>query len=475
MEIVRSSPIEFIRRFLTSADGEPALPHSGQEAVLTAVMNPLLKDTVIVAGRQWGKSILLSWFICWFLMRYPNRHVWIIAPTLDQARIIFNEVAGHFRRYPLNTMLAKKIVEFPFPALYTSNGSICHARGANSPQYIRGNPADLIIEDEAAFIKEGVHTNVIEPMLTVTGKKDGNGIIRISTPFGTGDFYNGAHAAELDTTGRSKYFHFTSLDNPHADVRRLHAIRDLYGESSLIWQTEYMGNLEIADLSIFPFADIKWAYEHYPYTTKEGEQEYPQSPVAGHRYVQGVDLANRSDYFVASLFDVTNPMLSHMVRHDRMQLKGYTTYKAIVRQNYHAFNSPKTLIDATSLGESVVEDLQDIGAEGFRFTGSQAKYDLVHNLVRMLNEHRITIPYDRDIIDELRYFSYEITPSKRVKMEARQGHDDIVMALALAAQLASQPYMTGFFLGVDFDGFGNPTHVKRMPRNYDPFKDEEWE
>ena len=55
----------------------------------------------------------------------------------------------------------------------------------------------------------------------------------------------------------------------------------------------------------------------------------------------------------------------------------------------------------------------------------------------MLAEHRLVIPYDPIIIRELRYFSYIVTPSKNLKMEAKKGHDDIVIALALIAHLAS--------------------------------------
>jgi len=49
----------------------------------------------------------------------------------------------------------------------------------------------------------------------------------------------------------------------------------------------------------------------------------------------------------------------------------------------------RTLIDATSLGESVVQDLADIGAEGYQFSSSPAKYEVVSELARMLAEHRL--------------------------------------------------------------------------------------
>jgi hypothetical protein len=212
-----------------------------------------------------------------------------------------------------------------------------------------------------------------------------------------------------------------------------------------LWKTEYLAEFVDDDLAVFPWANIKWAYENYPY----GDETLPIKAVEGNMYVQGVDLANVRDYFVSVVLDTTNASLNSLVRYDRFQKRGYTAYKEIIRANHHIYNHAETLIDGTSLGESVVEDVQDIGAEGYKFS-SQSKYEIVQELARMLSEHRLAIPLDRTVIDELRYFTYEITPSKNLKMEAKQGHDDIVMALALAAHLACLPHNIGFFHGLSF-------------------------
>lgn len=466
-DALRDDPVAFIRMLLTEPDGTPSEPHEGQIELLNTVIGK--KDSVFVTGRQWGKSKVMGWYIAWWMLRYPHRHVRIFAPTLDQARIIFNEVANMFRSYPLNSMLAKKIVDFPFPEIALTNGTHCHARGANSPEYIRGQPTHLAIVDEAAYIKDGVFPNVIQPLFTVTGKTEGNGVIRISTPFGQGDFFDGALAAQGDKSGTKAYLHYTSLDNPYADKDALYAIRDYYGEDSLIWQSEYMGNFAASDMAVFNAKDIRWAYENFPGYDQHGDLTgYPRLVVPGHNYVQGVDLANRTDYFVSTILDATDSQAIVQARHDRYQQKGYAFYKGVVRQNFNAYHKARTLLDATSLGESVVEDLRDIGAEGYKFT-SQSKYDLVHNLVRLFNEHRLRIPFVRELIDELKYFQYEITPAKNVKMEAKQGHDDYVMSLALAGQLASRPLFTGFFKGVDIE---YKPEAKKLPDDYDPFKEE---
>jgi hypothetical protein len=459
-------PVVFITTFLRHPNGSPIVPHEGQIQIIRAFMNGTF-DLVIEAGRQFGKSVVLGWLIVWYILHFPNRHCYIVAPSLDQARIIYDEVDRHFQG-PLRVMLSRKPIDFPFPHIQLINGSHVHGRGANSPKYLRGKLVHLLIEDEAAYFKDGIHPHTIEPMFAVTSTMDHTGIIRISTPFGEGDFSEGAAAAQRDTTGKSAYLHYTSLDNPYANKELLASIRDRYGEDSLVWRREYLAENADSDLAVFSSADIKWAYEAYPYQTEQGRIEYPIAAVEGHGYVQGADLANLRDYFVATILDANNPRLAVQVRHDRMQKKGYAAYKSIIRANYNAYNGARTLIDSTTLGESVVEDLRDIGAEGYKFGGTEAKYDIVHNLVRMLNEHRLAIPMIRELVDELRNFQYEITPSKRLKMEAKKGHDDYVMSLALSAQLASRPVFTGYFLGGISKESLSPSPIPELDR-FDPF------
>lgn len=460
-----SEPLDFITTFLRHPNGEPVMPHEAQKAIIEAfTAKPDFIDLIIEAGRQVGKSTGLAWLACWYLVRFAHREVYIVAPALDQARIIYNEVVWQFENTSLRVLVKGHPVDFPFPHLSLLNGSNLHGRGSNSPKYLRGKKVHLLIEDEAAFFKDGIHSSTIEPMFTVTSNEDYTGIIRVSTPFGEGDFSTGVEYAKKDKTGGSKYLHFTSFDNPYANMKKLLAVRDRYGEDSLLWRTEYLAESVGNELAVFAPEDIKWAYEHYPHITEQGSVQYPRPPEKSHSYVQGVDLANRRDYFVSTILDTNDP-LAVQVRHDRLQRRGYATYKQIIRNNFSRYNNARTLVDATSLGESVVEDLVDIRAEGFRFTGTTAKYDLVHGLVRALNENRIAIPWVPELVSELRNFQYEMTDKKTLKMEAKEGHDDYVMSLALAVDLAMRPSFTGFFLG-GFKGFQAPAPD---PNVSDPF------
>jgi hypothetical protein len=381
---------------------------------------------------------------------------------------MMGEVESYFTRAPLSAFVVGKPKQFPFPVIRLKNGTTITARGANSPQFIRGNRFHLIICDEASFIRDATITDAIEPTMAVTGKAPGAALILVSTPWGGGpfkDWYDEAQLADHDPNLAA--FHYTSADNPHIDRDFLENVKKRYGEDSLLYRTEYLGLFPDDDMAVFPWRDIQWATEHYPHLdSTNGAVLFPFAAQDGHRYVQGADLANLRDYFVAGVLDITDPHAVPLDRMDRYQKRGYGAVKSTIRANYHAYHHARTLIDATTLAESVVEDLADINAEGYKFSGSTAKYEVVQELSRMLNEHRLLLPPDRDITDELRYFQYKILPSKRVQIEASQGHDDIVMSLALAAHLANIPRRIGLFRAASVPNSA-VRKPKPLPADYD--------
>ena len=463
-DAVRADPVLFTTTFLRHPDGSPCIPHPAQETI----MRNFRRNTDIITGRQFGKSTVCEWLPTWFGVTHPNRTIMVMAPTLDQARIIFNGIVEHFRKPPFNKMVVGKIKNSPFPEFTINNGTRYMARGLNSPEYVRGNRVHLGVLDEASFVKEGVIAGAVEPMFTVTGKEEDSALIKISSPFGDGEFKQSWDASKrraktvnenYGAGPRNAWFHYTSYDNPHADTEYLEEVKERYGEDSPIWLAEYMGVFVDGDTQVFPTADIKWAYEQWPEGVKP-----PILPKDAHRYVQGTDLANRRDYFVSTILDITNRDAVMWNRMERFRRRGYEYYKSVIKQNYLAYNRAKTIVDSTSLGESFVEELQTIGvpAEGYAYAGTAAKHEVVQELARMLSEHRLILPFDKDIITELAHFQYKITDAKVLRMEApKNEHDDIVMSLALAAHLACIPVTLGTFRIVDL----SPARPKQRTPN----------
>jgi hypothetical protein len=78
------APVTFITTFLRHPDGSQIQPHQAQIVILESFMSGVF-DLVISTGRQFGKSTVLGWLAVWYILHFPNRHVYIVAPSLDQA------------------------------------------------------------------------------------------------------------------------------------------------------------------------------------------------------------------------------------------------------------------------------------------------------------------------------------------------------------------------------------------------------
>jgi len=93
------------------------------------------------------------------------------------------------------------------------------------------------------------------------------------------------------------------------------------------------------------------------------------------------------------------------------------------------------LCDRTGVGDPLVEALQAAGvphAEGVAFTPT-LKQNLIENLALMLEQGRLQLMPNPDLLNELYHFEVEPTPRGERLRGAGNNHDDLVVALALAA------------------------------------------
>lgn len=141
-------------------------------------------DIAIRAGRQSGKSEVISEKALRFALAHDGTNTLIIAASQRQASLLFEKVRGRADMekivYPEKPTLTKLVLP---------NGSKIFCVPAGRTGYaIRGFTIDLLIADEAAYIPETVWL-AVTPMLAVSRKMRGFGwLIVISTPFGKGVF-----------------------------------------------------------------------------------------------------------------------------------------------------------------------------------------------------------------------------------------------------------------------------------------------
>lgn len=163
----------------------------------------------------------------------------------------------------------------------------------------------------------------------------------------------------------------------------------------------------------------------------------PENPL--YIYRMGVDLAKYQDFTVIS---VINMHTFEQVYLERFNHLDWNIQKARIEAVYHKFNRPSGFIDATGVGDPIVEDLNNkgINLEPFRFT-EQTRKDLLTNLALKMEQRKVTLLDDETLKSELSYFQYELGSGGRLKIKVPDSlHDDTVMGTALSVwELPSQP------------------------------------
>jgi len=101
---------------------------------------------------------------------------------------------------------------------------------------------------------------------------------------------------------------------------------------------------------------------------------------------------------------------------------------------YYRFGQPKGYIDATGVGDPIVDDLQRRGVnlEAFKFNETNRK-DMLTNLSIKMEQRLIRLLNDDVLKDELGYFQYELSEKGKMRIKVPdQLHDDTVFATGLS-------------------------------------------
>lgn len=150
-----------------------------------------------------------------------------------------------------------------------------------------------------------------------------------------------------------------------------------------------------------------------------------------HLYRMGVDLGKYQDYTVISVIDLNTFEQVYLERFNQID---WNLQKAKIEAVYHKYGRPSGYIDATGVGDPIVEDLiaRGIGLEPYKFT-EQSRRDLLTNLMIKMEQKTIALQ-DNDVLkSELSYFQYELYGAGKTRIKVPDGlHDDTVFGTALS-------------------------------------------
>jgi phage FluMu gp28-like protein len=290
-------------------------------------------------------------------------------------------------------------------------------KSADAPESLRGEGLDLVVVDEAAYVDEAVWTDALRPALS---DRQG-GALLISTPFG----YNWFHAVYVrGQKGRADWmsWQLTTADNPLIDSEEIDAARETLPERT--FNQEYLA-LFVAD-GAGVFRNVRACA-----TAIEQSRATP-----GHQYQFGIDWGRSGDYTVIAVFDCTMRQLCYL---DRFTGVEYAQQRGRLLALAERFKPIAITAEANSIGQPIIEALQRDGMRIQPFvTTNASKMHIIDSLALAFERSTIGIVPDPILLNELEAFAADRTPSGLLRYEARAGHDDCVMALAIAHYGASQ-------------------------------------
>lgn len=386
-------------------------PHAGQREFL---FSPA-KIRVLACGRRWGKTDACAAAVLADLLRPEPTRSLILAPTLDQARLLFDRVLAFLEwLFPAESAPAFKVRLTPYPLLTLEESTVV-ARSGHIGRSLRGNEATHVLVDEAAFVPEALVTEVAMPMLATNNGR----LTLISTPNGLNHFWRFFKMGETGENGVWSR-RAPSSESPHVSKSYLAMQRKLISERA--FDIEYEAKFVEASGSVFTAESIEAC------TVPEifrGEE-----PIS-----IGIDWGRYHDYTAVAVLEGTRNGAKLV---ELAQFNQATWPEMVDRAGQIADRYPHApvLCDGTGLGDVVAgmaaARMPGRKVEAFCFTHLK-KQNAIESLKYALERHTLQFEPDPELIRQLKHFEAQVSQSGVRTLNARVGyHDDLVIALALA-------------------------------------------
>lgn len=347
--------------------------HEGQVGWLE---DSVQRENVLVTGNRWGKSFVSAVKLVHHALYRPRplqfdrcgRYRAVVASiTQDQANLSFDTAIRLLRQSPLLEPLLEDVRRTPFPRITLSNGATIEARSTqNRGEYLLGNDYDLFIFDEVAFESEPEYV-VEEVILMRLADREGR-LDLVSTPNGKNWFYR--RARDVLEGKRPGYFQSgDSRENPNVSQDFLDERVQYFSEARL--QQNIMGQFIDSGGEILKGEYVDRALAGGEFIGADGQDKV---------ILSGWDLARKRTATVGITVEVTGTVARVIVlerfRHFDWQV---IIEKIKARQRQYP---GQLIIDATGLGDVIVEQLADYNPQAVIFTPA-VKAELLTNVELM--------------------------------------------------------------------------------------------
>lgn len=380
---------------------------------------------VAACGRRWGKTESLAVETAALAILYPGVRQVIVAPTLDQARILFERTHELLLAWAGTTGGQVQYRATPYPRLRVYDSEITARSAYRQARSLRGRSAHRIVVDEAAYLTEEVIPQVLMPMLADTEGQ----LVLLSTPFGRNHFWQWFLRGQSGEICRS--FRFPTATNPRISAQFLQTQQQLL--TARQFAIEYEAQFVDDAGAIFPQAVVEACIR--PQLAEASPQPAPS--------VAGVDWGRYRDFTaLVVLREATGTWQAVCV--ERLPQTTWQVQLERLLRRLGDWTVCRVCCDATGAGDPLVEQLnqrlyesrQNVQVEPVLFT-ARTKRSLIESLALAMEERKVAIPPHPDLLRELHAFTATRARGGHFRLQAQGGeHDDLVIALALAVHAA---------------------------------------
>lgn len=448
---------------------------------------------IIVKARQLGVSTLMAGYIFWQAVTKSNRRAMIVAHRAEDASGLLQKSHLFYQKMPEMIRPDKKSLSKTDMSFLGLNSSL-DVGTAGTGSLGRSRTLQLLHLSECAFYNEKGHEAMLGVLQTVS-KSPETVVTMESTANGMDNwFYDEVIRAErTDSDYQILFFPWFddpgyTRDDPNEEFKlqddeielkekfnltygqlkwRRYAIVDNCQGSIEKFKQEYPSTLDEAFVytghPVFDQTILKQMRAQSPIPELIGEVDYmseniiekSEGPLQIFEYPQlqcvytlGVDTAHGienaaldRDYSVVQVFDAVSCKQVAIYR-GRPPIE---IFPFIVKRLGEMYNNGYIIPESNDAGRHVIIKLRELGyyniyrdhrdgyvntdrtdRVGFN-TNRKSKIMIISNLAELIRTNQLTI-YDKNTIDEMAKF----TQDPRGRLQASTGHDDTVMAMAMA-------------------------------------------
>lgn len=368
---------------------------------------------VVCCGRKFGKTRFGGRELIERMMR--GQKTASLAPSYEETRMIWDDLMT-----TLPTDLIQHQDASRLKLTLTTGGTYqAWSMDAKAVNKARPHSYDFILIDEAAFVP-GLLIHWQKVLRATLSRYRGEALF-LSTPDGFNDFHTFAQRGIDPTQKDWAYFNYPTSSNPHIPEEEIEEARRELPEN--IFRQEFLAEF------------IKDGAGVFRGVSKIAIVPMNGSPQPGFRYVIAVDWGKSADFTVIAVFCV-NTM--ELVAIDRFNRIDYHFQRERLKMMINRWQPVYTLVEENSIGVPNIEELHrdGIAVDSFQTTGI-SKPPLIEQLSVAIEKGQISIIPDPVLLNELNAYSMKRTATGKWQYEAPSGgHDDTVIALALAYEAA---------------------------------------